>query len=265
MMMKPYFNKTFACTVCFLLICAIAFAGNKPKQETYQLTVYQYTTAAQEAILDNYLKNALLPALHKNGYANIGVFKSLANDTVAVKTMYVYLPVKSIDDQLSLAEKLNADTAYQSAGAAYLNASYTSPAYTRMEIILLKAFPLAPQMQLPQLTAPKNERVYELRSYESASEKIFSSKVKMFNEGGEIGLFKRLNFNAVFYSRVIAGAHMPNLMYMTCYENKADRDAHWKTFSADPFWKTLSALPEYQHNVSHIDITFLRPTDYSDF
>jgi hypothetical protein len=58
---------------------------------------------------------------------------------------------------------------------------------------------------------------------------------------------------------------MPNLMYMTSFENKEARDMHWKSFSADPEWKKLSALPEYQHNVSHIDITFLRPTLYSDF
>jgi hypothetical protein len=58
---------------------------------------------------------------------------------------------------------------------------------------------------------------------------------------------------------------MPNLMYMTCFENKADRDDHWKSFSQDPYWKKLSSMPEYQKNVSHIDIIFLRPTDYSDF
>jgi hypothetical protein len=264
-MMKQHFNKLTLLAIC-LLVCSVTVLGSKkPKQEMYQLTVYQYTTAQQEATLDNYLKNALLPALHKNGYKNIGVFKSLANDTSKIKTMFVYMPVKNIADQLSLTEKLNKDTAYQSAGAAYLNAAYIAPPYSRMEIILLKAFHLAPQMQLPILTAPKSERVYELRSYESATEKIFKNKVQMFNEGDEIGLFKRLNFNATFYAEVVAGSHMPNLMYMTCFENKADRDAHWKSFSSDPFWKTLSAMPEYQHNVSHIDISFLRPTDYSDF
>jgi hypothetical protein len=132
-----------------------------------------------------------------------------------------------------------------------------------METILLQAFPLAPQLQVPALKAEKKDRVYELRSYESATEKIFKNKVQMFNEGDEIGLFKRLNFNAVFYSEVIAGGKMPNLMYMTSFENMADRDAHWKSFVDAPYWKKLSAMPEYQHNVSHIDITFLRPTDYS--
>lgn len=263
--MKPYVNKYLLLCCCYCILLMNAFAGNKPKQEIYQLTLYQYKTAAQEAILDTYCKDALLPALHRLGYKNIGVFKALANDTSAVKNMYVYLPLKKLDDQLSLNQKLNADTAYLSAGALYLDALYTAPPYTRMEVMVLKAFPLAPQMQLPVLSGPKNERVYELRSYESATEKIFRNKVKMFNEGDEIGLFKRLNFNAVFYSEVIAGSHMPNLMYMTCFENKADRDAHWKSFGSDPYWKTLSAMPEYQHNVSLNDTRFLRPTDYSDF
>lgn len=263
--MKPYVNKYLLLCCCYCFVLINAFAGNKPKQEIYQLTLYQYKTAAQEAILDTYCKDALLPALHRLGYKNIGVFKALANDTSAVKNMYVYLPLKKLDDQLSLNQKLNADTAYLSAGALYLDALYTAPPYTRMEVMVLKAFPLAPQMQLPVLSSSKNERVYELRSYESATEKIFRNKVKMFNEGDEIGLFKRLNFNAVFYSEVIAGSHMPNLMYMTCFENKADRDAHWKSFGSDPYWKTLSAMPEYQHNVSLNDTRFLRPTDYSDF
>ena len=87
----------------------------------------------------------------------------------------------------------------------------------------------------------------------------------MFNEGGEVALFKRLNFNAVFYSEVVAGSRMPNLMYMTTFENRADRDAHWKAFGDDPEWKKLSSMPEYQKNVSKIEIFFLRPTEYSDY
>jgi thioesterase domain-containing protein len=87
----------------------------------------------------------------------------------------------------------------------------------------------------------------------------------MFNVGDEINLFKRLGFNAVFYGEVIAGSHMPNLMYMTTFNNKEDRDKHWDAFGKDAYWKELVAKPEYQHNVSHADIIFLRPVEYSDF
>ena len=86
----------------------------------------------------------------------------------------------------------------------------------------------------------------------------------MFNEGGEIALFRRLGFNAVFYGEVIAGSSMPNLMYMTTFKDRADRDAHWKAFSADPEWKKLSAMQEYKNNVSRNTQYFLRPVEYSD-
>jgi len=109
-----------------------------------------------------------------------------------------------------------------------------------------------------------NERVYELRSYEGYTENIFKNKVKMFNDGDEIGLFKRLEFNAVFYAEVISGSRTPNLMYMTTFANLTSRDEHWKAFVNDDQWKTLKAMPEYQHNVSKINIYLLHPTAYSD-
>lgn len=254
----------------FFLIFILSFsitmkAAEKPAKEYYQLTVYHYKTADQEKILDQYFEKALIPALHKINIKNVGVFKALANDTSADKTLYVFVTIKSPNELSSIESKINADAKYQTEGAAYINADYKNPVYTRKEVILLEAFPLAPQMKLPQLKSAKSERVYELRSYESTSEKIFANKVKMFNEGDEVGLFARLNFNAVFYSSVLAGSKMPNLMYMTTFENMKDRDEHWKAFGADEYWKKLSSMPEYQNNVSHADIIFLRPADYSDF
>jgi hypothetical protein len=58
---------------------------------------------------------------------------------------------------------------------------------------------------------------------------------------------------------------MPNLMYMTTFNSKQDREEHWKAFSNDAYWKKLSSMPEYQNNVSKADIIFLRPAAYSDF
>lgn len=241
------------------------YQAGKPAREFYQLTVYRFSNDMQEKMLDNYLQNALLPALHRINISSIGVFKAIANDTSASKSLYVFYKIKSLDEVTKLAEKISADKEYKAAGAEYINAAYTAPPYGRMEIILLHAFPMAPQMNLPVLKGDKKDRVYELRSYESYTEKIFKNKVQMFNEGDEIGLFKRLNFNAVFYSEVVAGCKMPNLMYMTCFENKADRDEHWKNFGTDPQWKKLSAMPEYQKNVSTNEQNFLRPVAYSDF
>ncbi|MBL0099100.1 MAG: NIPSNAP family protein [Saprospiraceae bacterium] len=86
----------------------------------------------------------------------------------------------------------------------------------------------------------------------------------MFNAGGEVALFSRLGFNAVFYGEVISGSHMPNLMYMTTFDNKTSRDAHWKDFVQSPEWIKLIADPDYKNNVSKNNIYFICPTEYSD-
>lgn len=235
------------------------------QREFYRLTVYHFSSPAQEKRLDSFFQNALVPALHRAGISRVGVFKSWANDTLADKLMFVLLPVPKLTRLINLEDQLKKDRLYTAAGTGFLNADPKNAPFSRMETIVLRAFPGAPHMHLPSLQSPKPDRVYELRSYESATQSKFESKVKMFNEGNEIAIFNRLQFNPVFYSEVVAGSRMPNLMYMTSFENRADRDAHWKKFSADSVWKRLSALPEYQGNVSHIDINFLYATDYSDF
>jgi hypothetical protein len=230
----------------------------------YQLKIYHLKTQAQESRLDNYLKNAYLPALHKLGIKNIGVFKPVEADTSG-KKIYVLIPYKTWEQIKKTDQQLAADQQYLADGKDYIDAAHNEAPYTRMETILLSAFPKMLFPDVPQLTANKVDRVYELRSYESATEKYNVNKVKMFNDGNEVALFKRLGFNAVFYAEVLAGSHMPNLMYMTTFNSKADRDKHWDTFSNDPEWKTLVAKKEYQNNVSKAEIMFLHPTAYSDF
>jgi hypothetical protein len=58
---------------------------------------------------------------------------------------------------------------------------------------------------------------------------------------------------------------MPNLMYMTTFSDQKNRDAHWKKFVDSPEWKELVVMDKYKNNVSHIDIIFLYPTEYSDY
>ena len=247
--------KLFVGIVGLVLFTSV-FAQKQTARSFYQISIYHYKDSAQGKTINQYLQNALLPALHRMNVKMVGVFTALANDTVADKTMYVLMPVHSLNEMAEFSSKLNADEAYSTAGKAYLDAAFDAAPYTRMETILLQAFPLSPSIQQPQLKAPHNERVYELRSYEGATEKLHASKVKMFNTGDEVGIFKRLNFNSVFYAEVLAGSHMPNLMYMTTFENMPDREAHWKQFMNDDAFKNLLTMPEYGHNVSKADIIF---------
>jgi hypothetical protein len=257
-------NHKLLLAIYFVMVSSLVFA-QKSTGEYYEIKVYRFTKAEQETILDTYLEKAYLPALHKAGIKQVGVFKPVTNDTAPVKKVYVFITSPTLDKLAALPQQLQKDSTYLKAGAEYMNAAFDQPPFARFETILLRSFRLAPQMKLPALKNNKSERIYELRSYEGPTEKLYTTKVKMFNEGGEISLFKRLNFNAVFYAEVVSGSQMPNLMYMTTFEDKADRDAHWETFKNDPEWKQLSALPEYQHTVSKAEIILMKPAQYSDF
>lgn len=259
--MKKLRLLPFIAALCWL-VSGPAAARAAARPTYFELKVYHLKTARQEARVDSFLQHQYLPALRAAGSTPIGVFKPIGNDTAADRRIYVFTPFTSLKQW----EQVSQTTAPKllAAGGSYENTPYNNPAYARLETLFIKAFDEMAGLAAPALTAPKNERVYELRSYESASEKLFRNKVQMFNAGGEIKLFTRLGFNAIFYGEVLFGPKMPNLMYLTAFASMPDREAHWKAFGADPAWKRLSALPEYQNNVSHIDITFLRPAAYSD-
>ncbi len=199
------------------------------------------------------------------GISPIGVFKPRSNDGETSHKILLLLPFNSLNQVQEIEDALVADSEHQKLGAAYINAAHDAPTFNRIESVLMRAFVDMPQMRPSPLRGNRSERIYELRSYESATEAIYRNKVEMFNAGGEVTLFDRIGSNAVFYGEVISGANMPNLMYMTTYENQESRDAHWKTFVDSPEWAKLKVRPEYQNNVSLNEKTFLYPASYSDY
>ena len=265
--MKKYFF-VFApvlISLTFIITSSFRMPDKTPASDYYQLTIYHCKSAEQIMLINDYLKNIYVPALHKNGLTNIGVFSAIENDTVADKRMYLLIPFSSLQKFETFTNALAAGTFLNNDSSAYTSAAFNKPPYERMETVLLKAFKDMLHLKKPSLTAPLAERVYELRSYESSTEKLYHQKVKMFNDGGEVKLFDKLHFNAVFYAEVLSGSHMPNLMYMTTFNNKSERDEHWKNFGSDTTWKRISSMPEYLNTVAKADIFFLRPADFSDF
>lgn len=265
--MKMFYKACpIACLALFVFVTCV-FSGIRVQAATqyyYKIKVYHFKTKAQEDRLDAYFKDAYLPAMHKAGVKNVGVFKVIAQDSLD-KKIYVFAPFKTFDELETTDQKLLKDQQYLTAGKDYLEAPSKETPYARIETIILRAMSGAPEPAVPNLTGPKAQRVYELRSYEGATEALHANKLKMFNDGDEMGIFKRLNFNAVFYGAVIAGSKMPNLMYMTTFNNKQENTDKWKVFFADPQFSALSKDPQYKGNVSKNEQTFLYPTEYSDY
>ena len=255
-------------TGCILIILALILQTTWALgRDFYQLKIYHLKTEEQEKQLDVFLEAAYIPALHRAHIKQVGVFKPILANALdeTERLVYLFIPFSSYEQFAALDAVLLQDEQYQEAGKEYLLAPHDNPPYDRIETILLNAFEGSPNFQLPKLMGPRAERVYELRNYEGPTEALYRNKVEMFNKGDEIGLFERLGFNAVFYGEVVAGGRMPNLMYLTTFENRKSRDEHWAAFGKDEYWKKLSAMPEYQNNVSRNQQIFLYPTEYSDF
>ena len=233
-------------------------------RDYYQIKVYTVDNKTEESSVEKYLKEAYLPALHRAGIKTVGVFKPIESDKTAGTKIFVFIPLKKLDDIEKIEAKLKKDTQYKNQGADYINASWDKPPYQRIESILIRAFVEMPKFAIPKYSTPTSEQIYELRSYQGPTEKIFQKKLEMFNESGEVALFKKLEFNAVFYGEVISGSAMPNLMYMTTFKDMKSHDEHWDAFRNHPVWENLKNIEEYKHTVSHIDKWLLHPTEYSD-
>jgi hypothetical protein len=258
--MKRINYFSLLCIVFSLFLSASVFAQ---KRDFYELRTYHIVNAEQEAMLDDYLSNAFIPAAHRQGVAKVGVFKPVASQPDAGQKVYVFIPFKSMDEFLALEGKLAKDPVYQTAGSAYINAAFDKPPYKRIETAILRGMTEHPKFAESALTTPKKDRIYELRSYEGPTERLYKQKVKMFNSG-EMDIFSRLNCSPIFYAETIAGANMPNLMYMTTHENMEVRNEHWKQFGADPAWAAMKDLEEYKNTVSRNDTRLLYPAEYSD-
>lgn len=213
---------------------------------------------------DDFLKNAYLPALHRFGIKNIGVFKPITNDTASDKRIYVLIPFSSSVQWLAISDKINNDPAFNARAKDFLTADSKTPPFVRMESILMEAFPKQPHLVFPKQKDP--ERIFELRSYESPTIHLAQKKMDMFNND-EISIFNRLAFDPVFYGKVVSGGQMPNLIYMPIFKSVEDRNAQWKVFGNDAKWKEISSDPKYEGNVSvsHIDSILMLATSYSDY
>jgi hypothetical protein len=241
--------------------------GGRPQgraTEYYELRRYRLRRGPGQALTDNYLRTAALPAWQRAGVGPIGVFSVMIG--AGSPTLYVLLVYPSFEAFTSLPERLAADAEYEKAAAAYLNAEATAPAFERIDASLMRPLDAMPKLELPfgGGESGRRSRMFELRVYESHSEKAAKKKIEMFNRA-EIAIFRRAGLTPVFFGETLVGGSMPNLTYMLVYDDMPAHDKQWAAFSADPEWKKLSTTPGYTDPeiVSSISNTYLRPTSYS--
>lgn len=266
--MKTHLNESFGfiarrvslLLIIFTLLSGVSFSQ---KRNFYQIKIYSIENEQQGQRMDLFLKDAYIPALKRTGIKNVGVFKPVEDEEMAGKLIYVLIPFESIIQFEELGATLDDDKKYLKEGSDYIDGAFDNPPYARIQSIVLRAFSSMPEYGIPKHGTAPSEQIYELRSYLGATEKLYEKKVEMFNEGGESKIFMKLGFQPVFFGEVISGPTMPNLMYMTSFENKASQGEHWKAFGASPEWDKLKTDEQYANVVSKIDKILLHPTEYS--
>jgi hypothetical protein len=226
--------------------------------EFYQLRTYTLRTGPQLALTQGYFEKALIPALNRLTMAPIGGFKlDIGPET---PTFYVLIPATSAEALVALDMHLGKDPEYVKAASGFRDAPATAPAFVRAERSLLSAFAGWPKLVIPK----KEERIFQLRTYESPSQVAHTRKVQMFNEE-EIGIFTRTGLAPVFFGDTLIGTRMPSLTYMLTFTDTAELTEKWRAFSSDPAWKELSHRPGNTDAeiVSNISNLYLSPLSCS--
>jgi hypothetical protein len=236
---------------------AAAAEGDDGKREYFEWRKYRLHVGSKKSLVGDFLRKVGIPAMNRIGIKPVGAFNAMYGPNSP--TLYVLLVHKSLDSVVNSASLLMEDKEYRKAGADFINTPLSEPAFVRMESSLMVAFKDMPKLEVPE----NRRRIFELRTYESHSIKAAKKKIEMFNEGGEIAIFKKTGLRPVFFGETLIGPQMPNLTYMLVFDDMADRDKKWGIFGGDPGWKKLRADTAYKDTVSNITDIILRPAPYS--
>ena len=253
-----------------LLTTAVAQSGStspksdatKMPNQVFELRTYTLIDENAEQKLDSYLENALVPALERQGLGPIGVFDQASKPQDGTIEVMLLIPGPSTEAVTSAAGKLTNDKEYQAAARDYMNTPANEPVVQRIRSELLLAFDCWPQVTVPSQKEGNQPRLFELRTYESPTEQFGALKVEMFN-AGEVPIFLDSKITPVFMGQALIGDMMPNLTYMTVFDNDQARQAGWDAFRSSPDWKVLSGIEKYKGTVNKIHKSDWVPKSFS--
>ncbi|MGN6546961.1 MAG: NIPSNAP family protein [Aureliella sp.] len=253
--------------IAVVLGCVVSQFGygeESVKRQVMEMRTYTFKDPSGVETFDKYAQTALIPALNRAGIQPVGAFSLAAVQPavagaptdpnakiIAPPKVMLLLPAASADVIAAANAKVAADEEYQKAAADYLNIPATQPIIDRISSELLVAFNAWPEVKVPKQKKNDLPRLFELRTYESPTEHLGNLKVEMFNSG-EVPIFLDCGIQPVFMGQAVVGSLMPNLTYMTVYDDASALTDAWKRFSEHPEWKKLREVKKYEGTVSKI-------------
>jgi hypothetical protein len=262
MQRRQFLSTSLAASALALSVDGSAQTPSAQSRDFYLMRRYTLQSGPQTSLTENYFSNALIPALARMGMGPVGAFRLEIGPETPV--FYTLIPGSSAEALAKLDLSLAKDADFMKAAEPFWNAPATAPAFQRVESSLLIAFEGWPKLTPPASAATKGKRIFQLRTYESASDYDHVRKVEMFHSG-EFEIFNKAGFHPVFYSDVLVSPRMPALTYMLSFADTAELEAKWDAFRNDPEWKKLSSNPRYSYGaiVSNITNLILSPLSAS--
>ncbi|MDR2423119.1 MAG: NIPSNAP family protein [Prevotellaceae bacterium] len=233
------------------------FKTGLPDRDIYEWRIY--TLADENAELDNFYKDVLIPAYNRQG-VSVGAFTTFKPDEKAEKQRYYLFVYPDINTFYKVQNAIWKDETFNRESKRFFEYSAQKPVYSNYESFLCEAFE-----RVPHLLKPAADRtLFEFRLYQSPNAEANQRKIKMFNVE-EINLFDKTGVNSVCYGKVLAGSQMPSLIYLIWHRSEETRTAAWNTFVNHEDWKRMKALPEYANTVTNIKVALLAPLSYSQY
>ena len=239
-----------------------------PAREYYEIRRYRLADEESRQTVLNYLEHALVPALGRAGIDRVGVFgvepagEEEPADPVDALSLWAIIPFATVEDFVAMKPTLEADAAYLEAAAPMYATPTREPIYERVESWFLRAFKGMPVLELPPQTVAGEDRIFELRLYESHNEDTARRKVHMF-DNGEIDIMRDVDMAPLLYGELLIGANVPALVYILSAPDMESHREHWTAFGDHPEWVRMREMEMYRGTVSGIESVFLRPTAFS--
>ncbi len=242
-----------------LTMPAPGVGAEEQKTKVYLLQSFELRHGTQLARIHDYLSKFSLPALNKAHSGPKLVLEALVAQHIPQVVML--MGFESFEQLWELKRTLGQDQDLQKAFEAWQEGP--EPPFERQSNVLLEATRYSPDI-VPLENPPAAPRIFELRVYHSPTWRQLLALHERF-AGPEIKIFERVGVHPLLYSSTVIGPNMPNLTYLTPFENLAARDKAWAAFGADPEWIKVRKESVDQHGqiVSEIQISLFRATPYS--
>jgi hypothetical protein len=228
-------------------------------RRVFTLEQYYLKNGSQVQRIHDLVSKAALPALARVHSGPKIVLEALV--TPHQPQIAVILGFGSIEELWGVREKIAADPEL---GKAYESwETHAEQPYEHFSTALLEATDYMPEL-VNDAEPRKSPRIFELRTYHSPTWRQLRALHERF-AGPEIRIFHRVGVHPILYTSTVIGNNMPNLTYLTPFDDLAAREKAWNAFSADPEWIRVrkDSIDRHGQISSVIQISLYRAAAYS--